>query len=92
MTLRSSLKKKILIGISGIIQILFIMLYISDKSYAIKRSYELQKKERCKQELIQDIKTLKQQIHTCTSKEHIENYAREKLALKPIRLHRINKL
>jgi cell division protein FtsL len=84
--------KKTFIILFIAIHIGFIFLQIHKQSYLVELSYQKQKNEKIKQELVEKRNNLQQQWYVLQNRATIKNYAQEKLGMKKISLHQIKQL
>lgn len=73
-------------------QIALVLLYIYQKSYAIQLSYQKQKYEKYKNELINKKQSLEQDLYHIKDKKNIKQYALQHLKFKQIRLTDVKKI
>ena len=83
------MKKRTFIALFITINLLFIFLYIHKQSTIIKLSFEKQRNEKLKEELMLQKNTLIQQLHTLNTKPAIKEHAAKTLGMKKIDLKQI---
>lgn len=70
-------------------QILMIFLYIHKESMYIKYTYEVQKLEKCKKDLILEKQNINQKIQLNQNKKEIKKFAQNNLGMKKIKFNQI---
>ena len=75
-----------------LIHVIFIFLQIHKQSYGIKLSYQKQKNEKNKQQLIEKKNNLTQELHTMQNRSDIKKYAENSLGMKKIFLSQIKQI
>lgn len=72
-------------------QLFFIFFHIHKQSRVIRLSYDKQKYEKLKSELLEQKQQLEQTLHIAQSRSTIKQYAQTTLALKPMRIDQVKK-
>lgn len=74
------------------IHVMFIFLQIHKQSYGIELSYQKQKNEKIRQELIDKKNDLTQELHLMQNRSTIKKYAENTLGMKKISLSQIKQM
>ena len=72
--------------------VVFVFLQIHQYSHIINSSYQKQKTEKLKEQLLQKKQSLTHQLYALQNKTAVKNFAQNKLGMEPIHLHQIQKL
>ena len=86
------MNKTTFISIVVLANLLFIFLQIHKSSQFIKTSYQKQKIELVKNELVQEKELLTHKLYTLKNRSEIKKYAQTILKLRPIRFNQIKRL
>ena len=84
--------KRTFISLFIIIHLGFIFLQIHKQSYLVELTYQKQKNEKIKQELIDQKNSLTQNWHLMQNRATIKKYAHENLSMKKIAFNQIKNL
>lgn len=85
------MKKRIFLITFVATQLFFIFFHIYKQSTIIRLSYDKQKYEKHKADLLQQKQELQQNLHIAHARSTIKKYAETKLAFKPIKLNQVKK-
>jgi hypothetical protein len=88
----NQMNKQLFIVIIIGLHISFILLQIHKQSYVMQLSYQKQKKEKFKQELIEKKNTLTQQLQIVHNRSTIKKFAEKNLGMKKISLNQIKQM
>lgn len=86
------MKKITLFSFFIIVNLCFVILQIYKQSTIAELSYQLQKKEKIKRNLLAEQHTLEKQLALLQKQETIKQFAEQQLAMKKIALNQIRRL
>lgn len=86
------MKRSTFIAIFTITHVMFILLIIHKQNRFINLSYQKQKKEKQKVELVEKKKDLMRQQYVLTNLQHVKQIAQETLLMKPTTISQVQKL
>lgn len=85
------MKKRVFLVTFVVTQLFFVFFHIHKQSRIISLSYDKQKYEKLKAELLQQKQQLQQTLHIAHARSTIKQYAETTLALKPMRINQVKK-